>query len=72
MSPQELNTLIEKLDSKSPTKKTSHAMKRAMHQVLIDKTKWRSAALDCGVTESGICRAIQRIKAVNLGVQASN
>jgi len=66
MTPAQLNTLIEKLDSKSPTKKTSLAMKRAMHLVLIDKIKWRSAALDCGVTESGICRAIQRIKAVNI------
>jgi len=72
MTPQELNARIEKCDSNSPTNKTTPEMKSALHKVVIHKTKWRVAAQACGVTESGICRAIQRIKAVNLGVQASN
>ena len=38
------------------------AIRRAVIEVLVEGQSWRAAAVANGVTESGIFRAIQRIK----------
>ena len=57
MTKQELDARITASGAR-----TSEPIRRALKDVLVDGKTWRQASLKHGVTESGILRAIRRIK----------
>jgi hypothetical protein len=61
----QLDEVIEAVNKKKSSKhnKTmSQEMRKAVSDILVHGERWRTTAIRNNVTESGICRAIGRIK----------